>query len=143
LLLRGRGMRVTTGNSLTAGFAYQALLQALAARGIKPKDARIGVVGATGNIGNVLSQLLGDCAGALRLVYREPLEKSKKLQEAVEAVIANSKIDRSRIETSHEPSSLKDCDAIILGTNTVQNLLLPEHLRQGAIVLDVSVPSNV
>jgi predicted amino acid dehydrogenase len=143
LLLRGRGMRVTTGNSLTAGFAYQALLAALAARGLRPQDARIGIVGATGNIGNVLSQLLGDCAGALRLVYREPFEQSRKFQEAVQAVVDGSKIDRSRIETSHEPSSLLDCDAIVLGTNTVQTLLLPEHLREGAIVLDVSVPSNV
>jgi acetylornithine/succinyldiaminopimelate/putrescine aminotransferase/predicted amino acid dehydrogenase len=143
LLLAGRDLRVTTGNSLTAGLAYQALLQALEQKGLRIEEARIGVVGATGNIGCVLAQLLGDRAGALRLVYREPLAESRKFREALESVLAHSRISPDRVDTSHEPASLLDCDAVVVGTNSTRALIEPEHLKPDAIVLDVSVPSNV
>jgi predicted amino acid dehydrogenase len=135
--------RITTGNSLTAGFAYEALVRALAQRGKNIADVRIGIVGANGNICNVLAQLIGDHASALTLVHRESLQESAKFREAVQNIIDHSAIDASRIRATNDPALLTDCDAVILGTNSTQKILKPEFLKKSAIVLDLSVPTNI
>ena len=135
--------RITTGNSLTAGFAFQALLRALASQGKSLSEVRVGIVGANGNICNVLAQLIGDHASALTLVHRESLQESAKFREAVQKIIDGSSIDPARIRATNDPALLVDCDAVILGTNTTQKILKPNCLKKSAIVLDLSVPTNV
>lgn len=135
-------MPLTTGNSLTAGMAVRALKQVLAERGLKLADARVGIVGFTGNICHVISQILGDEAGAMTLLHREAFDGSRKFRDAVEHFLANSKIERENVRTGHQPGDLKDCDVVLVGTNSTQAFLRAEHLKPGAVVLDISVPSN-
>ena len=134
---------VTTGNSLTVGFAYEALEDVLARKGWKLRDLHVGIVGIAGNICNTYAQLVADHARELTLVHREAIEVSPRFQRAVRSVLENSTIEPARVHSSSSMKDLSGCDVVILGTNSSQPLLRPEHLARDAVVLDISVPSNV
>ncbi|MBI2606137.1 MAG: aminotransferase class III-fold pyridoxal phosphate-dependent enzyme [Deltaproteobacteria bacterium] len=134
---------LTTGNSLTVGLAYEALTKLVRERGKRMSDLRVGVVGAAGNICNVLAQILADEAAALVAAHREPIDRSPKFREAVDRILAGSRMTQDRIETTVDLAKLSACDVVVLGTNSSRQILLPAHLKRGAIVLDISVPSNV
>src|SRR5262249_38899009 len=62
------GVTVTSGNSLTAWSAQQAIQEDCARRGVPLARSTVAIVGATGAIGHVLSLLLAECVGRLILV---------------------------------------------------------------------------
>jgi predicted amino acid dehydrogenase len=143
LLLRKLGIPITTGNGLTAGFAYRGILKALADTGRSLEELKVGVVGAGGNICSVVTQLLADHAKELGLIFREGTHKDPKAQAIVKGVVENSKIKEKHITVADRMNSLLDCDVVLLGTSSAKNLLFPQHLKKDAIVMDVSVPSNI
>ncbi|MEO7966985.1 MAG: hypothetical protein ABIT38_24060, partial [Gemmatimonadaceae bacterium] len=143
LLVKDYGPAITTGNSLTAGFAFETLLKALHARGVELGECRVGVVGAAGNICNVLAQLIGDNAKALTLVHRSGDDATRRMLNAKGRILAESRIDASSVRVSSNVADLADCDAIILGTSTTEILITPEILKRDAVIIDISVPSNV
>jgi acetylornithine/succinyldiaminopimelate/putrescine aminotransferase/predicted amino acid dehydrogenase len=61
---------VTTGNAYTAALVLQGIEKAAEERGIDITEASVAVVGATGNIGLVLAQVLARHAGQLCLIGR-------------------------------------------------------------------------
>jgi acetylornithine/succinyldiaminopimelate/putrescine aminotransferase/predicted amino acid dehydrogenase len=61
---------LTTGNSLTAAAALDATRQVALGSGILPEAARVGVVGALGNIGRVLAEIEAERVASLLLVGR-------------------------------------------------------------------------
>ncbi len=143
LLLRRSGLPLTTGNGLTAGYAHEAIVQLLKESGKTLADVRIGVVGAAGNICNVVTQILADDARDLLLVFREGTEDSPKAKEAYQAILKNSKIDSSALQVTDQLSQLTTCDIVVVGTNSPQSVIFPEHLKENAIIMDVSVPTNI
>lgn len=40
-------------------------------------------------------------------------------------------------------SSLIECDVVVIGTNATDSIIHAQHLKQNAVILDVSVPFNV
>jgi predicted amino acid dehydrogenase len=59
---------LTTGNALTVGTAFAALLQQAQRRGCDVPEARVAVLGAAGNIGAVLAVLASDRFARIKLV---------------------------------------------------------------------------
>ena len=146
LLLDSRGKALTTGNSLTAGLSVRGVEYALKQAGRDLNSMKVGVLGFTGNICHVISQILGDQAAAMTLVHREPYRPDRpddKFHKAVESLLAHSKVEKNQLTLSHEVRDLRDCDVVVVGTNSAQELVGSEHLKKGAVVLDLSVPSNV
>ena len=68
-------MAITTGNAYTTGLTIQGILKAASVKGIDIGKSKIAIVGASGNIGSVVSQILSLNAGSLLLMGR-PGEKS-------------------------------------------------------------------
>lgn len=143
LLLSHLGTPLTTGNGLTAGFGFLGLKKALEEKGRSLGDVRVGILGAAGNICNVIAQLAGDEAQAMTLVFREDVSVSAKSADAVRRILKHTRQTPQTLKTTSSLSDLVDCDAIVIGTNSAQELLRPEHVKQDAVVLDLSVPSNV
>ncbi len=79
----GDGPIVTTGNTYTVALAAEAVVQAVQAAGIDPVTARIGIIGAGGNIGSTLVQILSRHFRSLRLVGRK--ESFHRVERALEA----------------------------------------------------------
>jgi acetylornithine/succinyldiaminopimelate/putrescine aminotransferase/predicted amino acid dehydrogenase len=69
--LEPRGLGITTGNGYTVAAGLEAMRDAAAEAGIEWQGARAAVVGATGNIGSVLAELMAAEVGSLVLLGRE------------------------------------------------------------------------
>lgn len=67
---------VTTGNALTIGMGYQALLKRVAETGIDLSCACFAAVGANGNIGAVYSELMAEKVASLILIGRPGRERA-------------------------------------------------------------------
>ncbi len=143
MLLDSKTMPVTTGNSLTAAMGIEGIRKAAKDKGVALKNARVGVVGFTGNICNVLTQIIADDVAELVLIHRDDKTNQDKYDEAVEQILSQSKLKKEAVSTGHNLMALKDCDIVIVGTNSATEIIQIEHIKEGAIVLDISIPSNV
>jgi fatty aldehyde-generating acyl-ACP reductase len=122
---------VTTGNSYTVATAIQGTEQACEMLGIVPREATLAVVGATGSIGKTCAQVLGRDFGRTVLVGRD--------QARTEAVVKQIGLG----EATTDVERIRLADVVVTVTSSDSAVILPEHLRPGAIVCDVARPRDV
>jgi predicted amino acid dehydrogenase len=79
----------------------------------------------------------------MKLFYRESVQQNKRFKLAVDGVFQNSNIKSENLQATDDYRHLRDCDVIICATNSVQPFLISELLKQNAIIIDISVPTNV
>ncbi len=143
MLLEPGGLPLTTGNSLTAAMGIEGIKKAATDKGLKLNNAKVGVVGYTGNICNVLAQIIADDVSGLVLIHRDDSKNQNKYLEAVEQIRLQTTLQKEQIQTGADLSALRECDIVIVGTNSASEIIKSEHIKEGAIVLDISIPSNV
>lgn len=122
---------VTTGNSYTVATAIEGTLRACELLGIDLPNATLAVVGATGSIGKTCARILSRDFGRTILVGRD-----EERTTAVAAEIPNA-------EATTDVSRIREADAIVTVSSAGKELVLPEHLRPGAVVCDVARPRDV
>jgi predicted amino acid dehydrogenase len=122
---------VTTGNSYTVATAIQGTEQACSLIGVDLPRATLAVVGATGSIGKTCALVLGRKFGRTVLVGRN-LERTQ--------AVANE-IGHAEATTSF--AAIREADAIVTVTSDDAAVILPEHLKPGAVVCDVARPRDV
>ena len=122
---------VTTGNSYTVATAIQGLLRACEELEIDPSRSTLAVVGATGSIGKTCAQVLSRQFERTIVVGRD-LARTAELAESIPRGTAT--VDVARI---------READAIITVTSTDAAIIMPEHLKPGAVICDVARPRDV
>jgi predicted amino acid dehydrogenase len=122
---------VTTGNSYTVATAIQGTLRACELLEVVPEAATLAVIGATGSIGKTCAQVLGHRFAETILIGRD-LERTR--------------LAAADLRNAHAATDIKEirrADAIITVTSSDAAIVLPEHLKPGAIVCDVARPRDV
>jgi predicted amino acid dehydrogenase len=165
------GVTVTSGNSLTTWAALRSVEIACAEEGRNLAQSTVAVVGANGAIGHALSKFFAERAGELILVGnpRNPEASLRKLQRvakdcrrhvarlaaagrefpagslAAELAARPEGVDlESRITlTTDIDQHLPRAQVILTATKEVLPFIKSCHLREGAMVCDVSRPFNV
>lgn len=134
---RALDIGVTTGNSLTAATAVDGALLGAARMGIDVRQARVAVLGATGSIGAVCSQLLAPQVGELVLAARN--------RDRLNALAARLRAEASvSVDvTSDVRRAVGSAQVVIAVTSATDVLVQPEDLRPGSVVCDVARPRNV
>jgi predicted amino acid dehydrogenase len=127
---------VTTGDSYTVALAVQAIRDAAHIMDISMQNATVAVVGATGAIGRVCSELLAGEAAELLLVARD----EKKLADLRDKLQGRA---RSRLVTSTKMDVLSRAQLILTVTSAIHDIIRPEHLLPGSVVCDVARPRDV
>ncbi len=122
---------VTTGNSYTVATAIEGTLKACRVLEIDPAQSTLAVVGATGSIGKTCARVLARDFGRTVLVGRD-LDRTSELAAEIPGATATTDI-----------SAIRDADAIVTVTSADAEIILPEHLRPGAVVCDVARPRDV
>ena len=122
---------VTTGNSYTIATACEGVLKACELLNIDISNSTLAVVGATGSIGKTCARVLARSFSRVILVGRD-LERT----QAVADEIPNA-------ESTTDISRIREADAIVTVSSAGKELVLPEHLRPGAVVCDVARPRDV
>jgi fatty aldehyde-generating acyl-ACP reductase len=134
-IARALDIPVTTGDAYTVAIAVQAMLEAGRLMGIDAAGATTAVVGATGAIGSACSQMLAGQVDHLTLIGRRP--------DALEAVRERCEDGRAQVHTSTDLTDLHTADLILSVSSAVGAIIEPEHLKPGAVVLDVARPRDV
>ena len=127
---------VTTGNSYTVAIAAQAVRAAAQRMDIRLERATVAIVGATGAVGSVSGQLLARECGRMILIGR----RTQRLDQV-----------KAKIEATHgaptfissDIADIGEADIVIAVTSSIDTVIEPQHLRPGAVVLDVARPRDV
>lgn len=85
--LHSRGTALTSGNSLTVGMGLQALKEATETLGVPWTEARLSVIGATGNIASTYSELAAESVASINMVGRSEaaLKRLRRLANRIYA----------------------------------------------------------
>jgi acetylornithine/succinyldiaminopimelate/putrescine aminotransferase/predicted amino acid dehydrogenase/acyl-coenzyme A synthetase/AMP-(fatty) acid ligase len=142
-LYEPKGSRIITGNTLTAASGLEHLRNSIKQTPEFNKPNIIAVLGSTGNIGQVITEILceqNDICSKLILISRS----GKRTNEFVNELGTRLKplVD---IKTSDNLNEIRNADIIIVCTNTNDPILQPHHVASSKPVLvsDLSVPSAV
>src|SRR5687768_6070949 len=136
--LAGRvDVAVTTGNSYTVATAVEGAVQAAAEMGIALPEANVAVVGDTGSIGATSAEILAREARSVTLVGRN----EEKLQQVAGRIGPASRAPLS--VTTDIADGLRDADIVVTVSSAVESIILPEHIKRGAVVCDVARPRDV
>lgn len=122
---------VTTGNSYTVATAIEGTLDACDLVGVERGKAKLAVVGATGSIGRTCAIVMAPEFAETVLVGRD-LERTKAMEGEV-----------ARARAATDVNEVRDADVVVTVTSADSEVILPTHLRPGAIVCDVARPRDV
>jgi predicted amino acid dehydrogenase len=128
---------VTTGNSYTAATAVEGALRAAERMAITPAHATAAVIGATGSIGAVVSEILARDAGRVVLVAR-----TREALDRLAVRLRGSARGELAVETDVR-RAVREADIVLTVSSATDALIEPEDLRPGAVVCDVARPRNV
>jgi predicted amino acid dehydrogenase len=133
------GLAITTGNSYTVATAIEGAKTAGQLMGHALRDARVAVVGATGAIGATCAEILARDAAEVSLVGRD-----LSRLDGVATRIRQTEHCRADVRLFTDVATgLKDADIIITVTSAVDSVILPQHIKRGAVVCDVARPRDV
>ncbi len=129
-------VRVTTGNSLTAACVFDQLREELAA--IAPGQRHVAIVGAIGNIGAAMAELLVPHSDKLILVGRRG-SKSRLRQ------LAQRFDGELPVVVSQDLVALREARVVIAATNAAHPIIDLSHLAgdRSVVVCDLAVPGDV
>ncbi len=129
-------VRVTTGNSLTAACVFDQLREELAA--IAPGQRHVAIVGAIGNIGAAMAELLVSHSDTLILVGRRGSEsRLRQFAKRFDGVLP--------VVVSQDLAALRRARVVIAATNAAHPIIDLSHLAgdRSVVVCDLAVPGDV
>jgi predicted amino acid dehydrogenase len=137
------GARIITGNTLTAASGIVHLKNTISMMPEFKKHNIIAVIGSTGNIGQVITEMLSeqtDICSELVLISRS----EKRANEFV-STLRKKMRPEIKISCSENIYAVKNADILIICSNTSDPLIGPHHIASNKPVLisDLSVPSAI
>lgn len=127
---------VTSGDSYTVAVSVHTLWDAADVVGVRPEEATVAVVGATGAIGSASARLLARRASRIILIAR----RKDRLLAIAERIRQESPAE---VTVSTRIDAIFQADLVLTATSAGQPLIFPHHLRRGAVVCDVARPRDV
>ncbi|UCC89005.1 MAG: hypothetical protein JSV81_06785 [Anaerolineales bacterium] len=135
-IAKGLNIPVTTGDSYTVATAVQATQLAAKQMGINLAGATAAVVGASGTIGRVCAQLIGQDVPHLLLIGR----RREALAEVADLI---QDPNGAKVRLSTDMRDLRQADVVLTVTSSIETIIEPEHLKPGAVICDVARPRDV
>ncbi len=131
------GFAITTGNSYTVATAIEGARTAGEMLGHEISKSQVAIIGATGSIGATCAESLSRDAAEIVLIGRD----TARLEQVQDRIKASG---RARLRTCTDiAEGLKDADIVITVTSAVDAVVLPEHIKSGAVICDVARPRDV
>jgi predicted amino acid dehydrogenase len=128
---------LTSGNTLTASLALDAIYKAAYIMGISLSNATIAIIGATGDIGSICAKILSKKTNKINIAARN----EQKLQEFADII---KKSGTAAVEVfKYSKDAVRDADVVLSATSAVTTIIDPLSLKTGAIVCDVAIPADI
>jgi predicted amino acid dehydrogenase/ribosome-associated toxin RatA of RatAB toxin-antitoxin module len=128
---------VTTGNTFTAAMVIDGVLKAAELLNIDVREAKIAIVGGTGDIGSACARVLSEKARQLTITGR-----TKANLKMISAELARKR--RAKIIAATDNfRAVKDADIIIAAASASSAILDIDWFKPGAVICDVGYPKNI
>ncbi|MEO0335135.1 MAG: aminotransferase class III-fold pyridoxal phosphate-dependent enzyme, partial [Pseudomonadota bacterium] len=135
--LYSRGSLLTTGNSLTVASSVHCFESRLAERQISIEDSTVTILGASGNIGSAILDLLWGRVKQLNLVTSER-SYSRLLSEL------ESKPGDQSFSVAKSLADFSSADAMICCSNSVDPVVREKDINKSVkVILDIATPGDV
>ena len=139
-LLNVPGIGITSGNSLTTGAAISAVNQLTNTMRIDLGHSKAAILGASGNIGSTIAEMLASQVTELVLISREP--SSPRIGMLLKRI--KEKAPNVQVTSTDQLEALKTCQIIVATSNSPDPLIFPSHLGQEPVAIcDISLPGDV
>jgi predicted amino acid dehydrogenase len=128
---------LTTGNTYTVCLALDGVKKACQLMGVDLSEAKVSIVGGTGDIGSGCAKILAEEVKELIVTGRN----SEQVQKTVEML---QKINGALIRgTTDNESSVRETDVIIAAASVTSSIIDDEWFKPGAVVCDLAYPKNI
>jgi predicted amino acid dehydrogenase len=138
------GVKVVTGNTLTAVIGYHNFKRNVQQK-LAEDDLDIGIIGATGNIGSILSKkFVNDPSIHPRQLFLFG-RNTQKLEWMRQQLSELNVYRKTKIITNSDLMHLKNCNAIINAANTSDSIIFAKQITKSRPVLisDISIPAGI
>ena len=129
----GIKISITTGNTYTAAITINAVDKIIEYAKFDPANTTLGIVGATGVIGEAVSKHFNNYFKKLVLVGRNK-EKLRALSDSIKG---------NNVKVTDNIDSLIEADIIVTTTSHPEAIIKPDYLKKYAIILDIAEPPDV
>jgi fatty aldehyde-generating acyl-ACP reductase len=131
------GLRITSGNALTAALIVQSIEDLARRFRIELAAASLAILGASGDIGSACAAYFGDKVRTLHL--------SARGRQALARVVEHNRDRLACPVKLHDDnaSAIGNADVVVLATSASSTILSNGDFRPGTIVCDASAPANV
>lgn len=128
---------VTTGNTMTAALAVEGVLKAARLVELDLSQAKVTVIGGTGDIGSACARALAGRVKELTITGRTP--------QNIDQMVKNLKSGaRVKCRGSRDNNAaVRDADIVIAAASAAQSIVEIDRFKPGAIVCDVGYPKNI
>ncbi|NQT23582.1 MAG: hypothetical protein HQ579_09140 [Candidatus Omnitrophica bacterium] len=134
---RFKSIALTSGNTCTAALVIKSIIRASDMLDLDLKNSTLTIIGATGDIGSICAKVFSKKVKVLHIVAR----KQDRLLSFCEVLKKHSSACIKVFKRTSE--AIKTSDIILSTTSSLTTLIDPLILKPGAIVCDVSIPSNI
>ncbi len=139
LISRELKIPVTTGSAYTIAVAVEAALKAADMIGIQLSESIIAVVGATGTIGSICSELFASHKPQKIILVARHKDKLREVANKLK-----EKYSPSSLETEvNIYKAIKNADITITATSTPLAIIDMRILKPGSLICDISRPKNI
>lgn len=144
-LVESGNTRVITGNTLTAASGIKRLENEIRKHSNEGKEFVLGVVGASGNIGSVITQSFAKSDVPFKKILLVGRNKTKLENLELEISTKKDTKQSNKLEIVTNLSKLQECDIIVVASNTNDPIIFPHHINQKkqVIISDLSIPNAV
>jgi len=140
--LKLKEVGVTTGNSLTVASGTDVILSDLKTRKNNQHDRTLAVIGASGNVCEGYLKDLAPHFESIILVGSGRLESEEKLEKIAQRNFRFSR-DKSNLKLTQDLKEIINADVIVSATSSTQAIIMPEHIKENALICDLAVPRDV
>lgn len=136
-LIDKTNVKITTGNALTVGVALSHIQEIIKNH---PHIQKIGVVGATGSIGQAITKILAKNFSEKEFfLFARTKENLDNLLKEVLSISPGAHLK----EFSNNLEGLKEVDLIIVATSSPEAFIKSEYLKNSTIIYDITQPRNI
>ena len=137
--------KIVTGNTLTAASGIHRLIEQINSNKQFHGKNTLGIIGASGNIGSVITEGLLESDIQFEKVYligTNRCKLSKTLDQINQSIEPKN---RTSVEIATDLSPLNQCNIIVVATNTNNPIIFPHHLSKNKpiIISDLSIPEAI
>ena len=128
---------LTTGNTFTVFLALEGVRRASKLMGINLSQAKVCVIGGTGDIGGGCAKILAEEVKQVTITGRNPekLERALQLLREVNGCEVRGTLDNQ--------SAVKDADVVIAAASVTNSIIDIKSFKRGSVICDLAYPKNI